>query len=192
LALVECKGVPFYRVTVADIFTKFNNSAEKIKESFATWRKNVPCIVFIDEVESIVAHPAEGDAPNHALLQFLHEVAIGTDLDKQILMICTTNNFDLLDSSFVKLFYKLDVSLPDSEALNKLVEKYFPDAQLSKDLSRSILVSLLINRTPLDIVNCSTDCRMRRWKTYNRKVTLKMVKDWLKRNPLGKNETSRT
>lgn len=72
----ECKNT-FISVSAADLLSKWLGDSEKgVKTLFELARKRRPCIVFIDEIESICGQRGDSgsDATQRVLTQFLVEM----------------------------------------------------------------------------------------------------------------------
>lgn len=69
----ECQGT-FISVSAADILSKWVGEAEKgVKSLFENARKRRPCVVFIDEFESLCAQRSDSghDVSQRVLTEFL-------------------------------------------------------------------------------------------------------------------------
>ena len=72
----ECKGT-FIAVTAADILSKWVGEAEKgVRNLFENARKRRPCVVFIDEFESLCAQRNDSghDVSQRVLTEFLTQM----------------------------------------------------------------------------------------------------------------------
>lgn len=113
-------GVPFFSMCGSDFMEKYVGvGASRIRELYAKARKAAPCIVFIDEIDSIGGgrgeqNNGEKDQTINALLAELD----GFKSSANVLTICATNRLDILDPALMRpgrFDLKLAVGLPDRD-----------------------------------------------------------------------------
>ena len=97
----------------------YGESEERIRYIFDTARRHAPCIVFFDEVDSLM--PARGKAldsvTDSIVNQFLAEMD-GVVAAEGVFVIGTTNRPDLLDPALLRpgrFDYQVEVGLPDTK-----------------------------------------------------------------------------
>ncbi|KAI0881026.1 ATP-dependent metallopeptidase Hfl [Annulohypoxylon maeteangense] len=101
-------GVPFYTVSGSEFVEMFVGvGASRVRDLFATARKNAPCIVFIDEIDAIGRSRAEGqrfggnDEREATLNQILTEMD-GFNTTDQVVVLAGTNRVDVLDKALMR------------------------------------------------------------------------------------------
>lgn len=134
----EC-NVPFFAVSGSDFVEMFVGvGSKRISDMFEKARKAAPCILFIDEVESLAAKrgaDVDGGASEHksTLGKLLTEMD-GLSGRPGVLVIAATNRPEILDPAFLRpdrIDRQIMVTLPDvagREALLKLHSKKIPMA----------------------------------------------------------------
>lgn len=79
--------------------------AKRVRELFAEAKKNTPCIIFIDEIDSLLSKSrrfgSEGSSSRGTLNQLLAEMD-GFEVNDNILVIGATNHEDILDPAAVR------------------------------------------------------------------------------------------
>jgi len=118
----------FYYVKSADILSKWYGESERnLMEMFDTARKNAPCILFFDEIDSVGKKREEfsnDDVGPRILSAFLQELD-GFKTGKTVITVGATNVPNKLDPAllrpgrFDKIIY---MSLPDLEGRKKIFE----------------------------------------------------------------------
>src|SRR5262249_31642140 len=92
----------FFAVSAADIFSKWlGESEQRVRDLFARARSQVPAIIFIDEIDSIIQRRSESDASGDAVRtavvnMFLAEMD-GLDSSSRVFVLGATNRPELLD-----------------------------------------------------------------------------------------------
>ena len=100
-------GVPFMSVSGSDFMEMFVGvGASRVRDLFATARKQAPAIVFIDEIDSIGRKRGAGlggghDEREQTLNQMLSEMD-GFDPTEGIVVMAATNRPDILDAAILR------------------------------------------------------------------------------------------
>ena len=138
----------FISVKGPEIFNKWVGESEKaIREIFRKARQASPCIVFFDEVESIISRKDMIDdssgVANRVASQFLAEID-GIEELSDVMVIGATNRPDLMDPAalrpgrFDRLIY---VPPPDEKGRYEILKIYTRKMPLSPDVSLKELAS---------------------------------------------------
>ncbi len=102
-------GVPFFSVSGSEFVEMFVGvGASRVRDLFATARKNAPCIIFIDEIDAIGRARSEGpsrfggnDEREATLNQILTEMD-GFNTTEQVVVLAGTNRADVLDKALMR------------------------------------------------------------------------------------------
>ena len=123
-------GVPFFSVSGSDFMEMFVGvGASRVRDLFATARKQAPAIVFIDEIDSIGRKRGAGVGGGHdereqTLNQMLNEMD-GFDPSEGVVVIAATNRPDVLDPALLRpgrFDRQIVVPLPDLEERLPILE----------------------------------------------------------------------
>jgi AFG3 family protein len=102
--------VPFFSVSGSEFVEMFVGvGASRVRDLFATARKNAPCIIFIDEIDAIGRSRADGggfrsggnDEREATLNQILTEMD-GFNTTEQVVVLAGTNRPDILDKALMR------------------------------------------------------------------------------------------
>ena len=123
--------------------------AQKVRSLFSEARENTPCIVFIDEIDSIGKQRGTGinmgnDEREQTLNQLLAEMD-GFNNNDGVLIIAATNRKDVLDSALLRpgRFDRIiNVPLPDKESRKKIFQVHSRSKQLNPDIEYDFLAEL--------------------------------------------------
>jgi cell division protease FtsH len=145
-------GVPFFSVSGSDFMEMFVGvGASRVRDLFATARKQAPAIVFIDEIDSIGRKRGAGVGGGHdereqTLNQMLSEMD-GFDPSEGVVMFAATNRPDVLDPALLRpgrFDRQVVVPLPDLDERLPILEVHTK----GKPLDGSVELSMVARGTP--------------------------------------------
>ena len=145
-------GVPFFSVSGSDFMEMFVGvGASRVRDLFATARKEAPAIVFIDEIDSIGRKRGAGlggghDEREQTLNQMLNEMD-GFDPTEGVVVIAATNRPDVLDPALLRpgrFDRQIVVPLPDLEERLPILQVH----SKNKPLDPSVDLEMVARGTP--------------------------------------------
>ncbi|GIQ82662.1 hypothetical protein KIPB_003835, partial [Kipferlia bialata] len=128
--------VTFISISASSVFSRFlGESSQTVRAIFAVARALQPCIVFIDEIDSILSKRSDSDheASRRVKTEFLVQMdgVKGSSADR-ILIMGATNIPDCLDDAALRRFPKrVLIPLPDLETRMELVSHLVRDSRHS-------------------------------------------------------------
>ena len=151
-------NVPFFSVSGSDFVEMFVGlGAKRVRDLFATARKNAPCIVFIDELDAIggarskLSNNSEQRQTINALLAEMD----GFNGSENILVIAATNRIEDLDSALIRpgRFDKhITVPLPETtDDRLEVIHLYTKDKKFAEDVNFNTLAKETLGFSPADI-----------------------------------------
>lgn len=153
--------VPFFSLSGSDFVETFVGvGAARVRNLFEQARKNVPCIIFIDELDSVGRIRGAGlggghDEREQTLNQLFVEID-GFESSSGIVLIAATNRPDILDPAFLRpgrFDRKIEIPPPDLEgrkAIYKVHLRHLEERSKRKDVHNIDEASIceLAKRTP--------------------------------------------
>ena len=145
-------GVPFFSVSGSDFMEMFVGvGASRVRDLFATARKQSPAIVFVDEIDSIGRKRGAGlggghDEREQTLNQMLSEMD-GFEPTEGIVVIAATNRPDVLDPALLRpgrFDRQIVVPLPDLEERLPILAVHAK----GKPLDASVDLAIVARGTP--------------------------------------------
>lgn len=148
-ALAQEAGVKFIATKGADFQGALMSlSAVKVKMLFKKARRNRPCIIFIDEFDSIGEkrnYAGTGiDKENNRMLTTLLNEMDGFEPSSGILVIAATNSYQSLDPALIRpgrFDIKYTIGNPDSATRSELIDIYSKNKDFTDDITKELLVS---------------------------------------------------
>jgi ATP-dependent metalloprotease len=144
-------GINFIFLTGSDFDEMFVGvGASRLRKLFKTARKNKPCMIFIDEIDSLLAgsrRAGEHSSSRATLNQFLAEMD-GFSKFEEVYVLGATNHERDLDSAAVRpgRFDKtIHINVPDEEGRKDIIKFYLEKVKLNKD---SLNVDYISKLTP--------------------------------------------
>jgi ATP-dependent metalloprotease len=137
-AIAGESGVNFIYLTGSDFDEMYVGvGAARMRKLFKTARENSPCIIFIDEVDSLLAasrRKGEHSSSRATINQFLAEMDGFTKLEK-LIVIGATNHEKDLDPAAVRpgrFDKKIHISVPDESGRTEIIKFYLNKIKLTK------------------------------------------------------------
>jgi AFG3 family protein len=102
----ECQ-VPFFSVSGSEFVEMFVGvGPSRVRDLFATARKNAPCIIFIDEIDAIgrarFNRASGGNDEREATLNQILTEMDGFNTNEQVVVLAGTNRADILDKALLR------------------------------------------------------------------------------------------
>lgn len=122
----------------------------RIRELFALAKKNIPCIIFIDEIDAVGRkRSGDGESSSSERDSTLNELLVGLDGFKNttgILLVGATNRADLLDSALIRpgrVDKRVYIGLPDEATREHIINIHIQ----GKPRDSNVLISDLVDKT---------------------------------------------
>ena len=141
-----CAGeakVPFFSISGSDFVEMFVGvGASRVRDMFQQAKKQLPCIVFIDEIDAVGRLRGAGlggghDEREQTLNQLLVEMD-GFDDNQGIIILAATNRVDVLDPALLRpgrFDRQIVVDTPDMKGRKKILEIHTRKIPLASEVS---------------------------------------------------------
>jgi len=145
-------GVPFFFISGSDFVEMFVGvGASRVRDLFEKGKKNSPCIIFVDELDSVGRQRGAGlggghDEREQTLNQLLNEMD-GFEPNEGIILMAATNRPDVLDPALLRpgrFDRQVIVDKPDRRGRELILEIHMKNKPTSEDVD----VETLAKRTP--------------------------------------------
>ncbi|KAG9392821.1 fidgetin-like protein [Carpediemonas membranifera] len=143
-ALANEAGATFFNISASSLMSKWAGEGEKlVRALFTIARIKSPSIVFIDEIDSVLAQRGDDDANSGSRrmkTEFLVQIDGTNSGTESVILLAATNRPSDIDEAARRRFTKrLYVPLPDALGRRSIVANLLPDAALT-DADRTAIV----------------------------------------------------
>ncbi len=160
--------VPFFIISGSEFVEMFvGRGAAKVRELFEQASKKAPCIVFIDEIDTIGkkrdSQLATNDEREQTLNQLLTEMD-GFDSNKGVIILAATNRPEILDPALLRpgRFDRLvRVELPDLQDRVALMKVHLRKVKHAEDLDYSLIARMTAGASGADMANIANEAALR-------------------------------
>ncbi len=154
-------NVPFFYISASEFVEMFVGvGAGRVRDLFKSAKTKSPCIVFIDEIDSVGRQRGAGigggnDEREQTLNQLLTEMD-GFSANNGVIVIAATNRPDVLDRALTRpgrFDRRIDISLPDRKARHKILSVHARTKPLSDSVNLMDLASMTPGFSGADLQN---------------------------------------
>ncbi|MDH3447641.1 MAG: ATP-dependent zinc metalloprotease FtsH [Gammaproteobacteria bacterium] len=154
-------NVPFFSISGSEFIEMFVGvGASRVRDMFASARKEAPSIIFIDEIDSVGRARGTGlggghDEREQTLNQILGEMD-GFDPHEAVVVLAATNRPDVLDAALLRpgrFDRKITLDLPDKRARRAILGIHVANVPLTDDADLDRLAALTVGFSGADLEN---------------------------------------
>ncbi|OAX42577.1 AAA-domain-containing protein [Rhizopogon vinicolor AM-OR11-026] len=137
-------GVPFISISAPSIVSGMSGESEKtLRDTFDEARRVAPCLLFIDEIDSITPkrESAQREMERRIVAQFLtcmDDMSWEKTENKPVIVIGATNRPDSIDAALRRagrFDHEISMGVPDEEARNKILQVLCAKLRLEGDFN---------------------------------------------------------
>ncbi|MFA5108148.1 MAG: CDC48 family AAA ATPase [Candidatus Micrarchaeia archaeon] len=175
----------FISIKGPEVLSKWVGESEKmIREMFRKARLAAPCIIFIDELDSIAMHRGGDEGGSHVGERIVDTLL--TEMDglrtlKNVIVIGATNRPDIMDPALMRAgrFDRIiEIPVPDSDARLEIFRVHTKGMHVAKDISLETLSKASEGYTGADVENLCREAGMEAIRRVRLKTGDKI--DWEK------------
>ncbi len=145
-------NVPFFHISGSEFVEMFVGvGASRVRDLFKKAKKNVPCIVFIDEIDAVGRQRGSGLGGSHdEREQTLHQILVemdGFDPNTNVIVLAATNRPDVLDPALLRpgrFDRRIVLDEPDINDRLEILKVHSKNKSLFKDVK----LRQIAERTP--------------------------------------------
>jgi len=180
--------VPFYSISGSEFIEMFVGvGASRVRDMFASAKKEAPAIIFIDEIDSVGRVRGSGVGGGHdereqTLNQILAEMD-GFEPEQTVVVLAATNRPDVLDPALLRpgrFDRKITLELPRKQARQKILEVHARDIPLADDVDVAHIAARTAGFSGADLENLMNEAALLAGREDMGKVdarTLDMARD---------------
>lgn len=144
-------GLTFLTISTAEIFSSYLGESERIiRELFTKARKNCPCIIFFDEIDSLIlnrdkdttSYTTSSGGVSYRILSTLLNELDGIESSDGILILGATNRIDRIDSALLRpgrFDHRVYISPPTKDEGIKILKYNCRNIQIDSKIQLSAI-----------------------------------------------------
>ncbi|MCL2548371.1 MAG: ATP-dependent zinc metalloprotease FtsH [Symbiobacteriaceae bacterium] len=192
-------GVPFFSISGSDFVEMFVGvGASRVRDLFENAKKNVPCIVFIDEIDAVGRQRGTGlggghDEREQTLNQLLVEMD-GFEVNESIIVIAATNRPDILDPALLRpgrFDRQVGIDRPDIKEREAILNLYARNKPMEEGINILDLARATPGFTPADLENLVNEAALLAARRDKKKVSREELEEAITRVMAGPAKKSR-
>ena len=191
-------GVPFISVTGSDFMEMFVGvGASRVRDLFKTARANAPCIIFIDELDSIGRKRGAGlggghDEREQTLNQLLGEID-GFSGSEGVVLMGATNRPDVLDPALQRpgrFDRQIVVPLPTLEEREQILEVHTKGKPIGPDVDLAVLARGTPGMSGADLKNLVNEAALIAVRGGSDQIRMRDLEAARERHTIGRERSS--
>ena len=160
--------VPFFSISGSEFVEMFvGMGAAKVRDLFKQANEKAPCIVFIDEIDTIGKKRDSGMGSNDEREQTLNQLLTemdGFDGRKGVVILAATNRPETLDKALLRpgrFDRRIPVELPDLQGREAILKVHARDVVMDKNIDFNIIARSTAGSSGAELANIINEAALR-------------------------------
>lgn len=192
-------GVPFFSMSGSDFVEMFVGvGASRVRDLFDQAKKNMPCIIFIDEIDAVGRQRGAGlggghDEREQTLNQLLVEMD-GFETSTNIIIMAATNRADILDPALLRpgrFDRQIYVNRPDVRGREAILKVHARKKPLGPDVNLRTVARITAGFTGADLENLLNEAAILAVRANRKVITMADVNEGINKVVMGPQKKSR-
>lgn len=192
-------GVPFFSMSGSDFVEMFVGvGASRVRDLFDQAKKNMPCIIFIDEIDAVGRQRGAGlggghDEREQTLNQLLVEMD-GFETSTNIIVMAATNRADILDPALMRpgrFDRQVYVNRPDVRGREAILKVHARKKPIGPDVNFRTVARITAGFTGADLENLLNEAAILAVREGRRLITMADVNEGINKVVMGPSKKSR-
>jgi len=171
--------VPFFSISGSEFVEMFvGMGAARVRDLFKQAQAKAPCIVFIDEIDTIGKSRTAGgfsgnDEREQTLNQLLTEMD-GFEADKGVVILAATNRPETLDKALLRpgrFDRRIPVELPDLAGREAILRVHAKKVNLGEDIDFNVIARATSGASGADLANIINEAALRAVRMGRKAIT---------------------
>ena len=192
-------GVPFFSISGSDFVEMFVGvGASRVRDLFNTAKKNMPCIVFIDEIDAVGRQRGTGlgggnDEREQTLNQLLVQMD-GFEANEGVIVIAATNRADVLDPALLRpgrFDRQIHVHMPDVRGREAILKVHARNKPMDSSVNFRNVARLTSGFSGADLANLLNEAAILAAREGRKLITNKDIYEGFNKVLMGPAKKSR-
>ena len=192
-------GVPFFSISGSDFVEMFVGvGASRVRDLFDVAKKNMPCIVFIDEIDAVGRQRGTGMGGGHdEREQTLNQLLVqmdGFESNDGIIVMAATNRADILDPALLRpgrFDRQIYVNVPDVRGREAILKVHARNKPLAADVNFKTVARMTSGFSGADLENLLNEAAILAARANRKYITNKDLYEGINKVLLGPQKKSR-
>ncbi len=167
-AVASEANVPFFSISGSDFVEMFVGvGASRVRDMFEQARKNMPCLIFIDEIDAVGRSRFSGlggghDEREQTLNAMLVEMD-GLETQAGVIIIAATNRPDVLDPALLRpgrFDRQIVMDLPDIKGRRKILDVHIKNIKTNADVNLDLIARTTPGFSGADLANLCNEAAL--------------------------------
>jgi cell division protease FtsH len=178
-------GVPFYAISGSDFVEMYVGvGASRVRDLFEKAKKNMPCIIFIDEIDAVGRQRGAGlggghDEREQTLNQLLVEMD-GFEANDGVIVMAATNRADILDKALLRpgrFDRQVYVGLPDIKGREDILKVHTRHKPLAPDVSLKVIARRTAGFAGAELENLVNEAALLAARRNKKAITMAEIEE---------------
>lgn len=192
-------GVPFFSISGSDFVEMYVGvGASRVRDLFETAKRNMPCIIFIDEIDAVGRQRGAGlgggnDEREQTLNQLLVQMD-GFSTNDGIIVMAATNRSDILDPALMRpgrFDRQIYVNIPDVRGREAIFKVHSRNKPMASDIDFQTLARITSGFSGADIANLLNEAAILCAHDNRHKITMEDIYEGINKVVMGPQKKSR-
>ena len=192
-------NVPFFSISGSDFVEMYVGvGASRVRDLFETAKKNMPCIIFIDEIDAVGRQRGAGlGGGNDEREQTLNQLLVQMDgfaTNDGIIVMAATNRSDILDPALMRpgrFDRQVYVNPPDVRGREAIFRVHARNKPLASDVDFKVLARITAGFTGADISNVLNEAAIICARENRTKINMEDIDEAINKVGMGPAKKSR-
>ncbi len=192
-------GVPFFSISGSDFVEMFVGvGASRVRDLFEVAKKNMPCIIFIDEIDAVGRQRGTGMGGGHdEREQTLNQLLVqmdGFETNDGIIVMAATNRADILDPALLRpgrFDRQIFVNTPDVRGREAILKVHARNKPLATDVNFKVVARMTSGFSGADLENLLNEAAILAARADRRYITNKDLYEGINKVLIGPQKKSR-
>ena len=192
-------NVPFFSISGSDFVEMYVGvGASRVRDLFDTAKKNMPCIIFIDEIDAVGRQRGAGlGGGNDEREQTLNQLLVQMDgftTNDGIIVMAATNRADILDPALLRpgrFDRQIYVNVPDVRGREAIFKVHARNKPMAADVDFQVLARITSGFSGADIANLLNEAAILCARDNRHKITMEDLYEGINKVVMGPQKKSR-
>lgn len=171
-------GVPFFSIAGSEFVEMFvGRGAAKVRDLFKQANDKAPCIVFIDEIDTIGKSRDNSYSTNDEREQTLNQLLTemdGFEGDKGVIILAATNRPDSLDKALLRpgrFDRQVSMELPDLKGREDILRVHAKEYKMGSNIDYRYIARATAGASGADLANIINEAGLRAVRNKHERIT---------------------